>query len=152
MRTLPFVFAGGLLAATTTAAPGAERFVESLRPPSGQSVVVAEGDLEPRSLGSYSLRLYSARNPEFPLDDFLSGVIRPRDGTIARVLLEDLDGDQKPEVLVVKQGAGSGGHLSADAFRVGRDSLSWLASVAGLDPGRDPAKALRTKLRAGLRH
>lgn len=150
MRTLPFLIAGCLLAAT--AAPGAERHVESLRLPSGQSVVVAEGDLEPRSLGSYSLRLYSGRNPEFPLDDFVAGVIRPRYGTIARVLLEDLNGDRHPEIIVVGQSAGSGGYLSADAFRLGTSSISWLATVSGLGPGRDPVKALRTKLRAGPRH
>lgn len=146
MKTLPFVIAGCLMAAT--AAPGAERHVESLRLPSGQSVVVAEGDLEPRSIGSYSLRLYSGRNPEFPLDDFLTGVIRPRDGTIARVLLEDLDGDTRPEIVIVTESAGSGGYLSADAFRHGKRSLSWVGSVSGLGPGANPVAALKRKHRA----
>lgn len=150
-KCLPVAFAVSLLAGVAQAAPEAGRYVESLRMPSGQTVVVAEGDLEPRSIGSYSVRLYSSRNPEFPLDDFLSGVIRPRDGPVLKVLLEDVDAQAGPEIVVVKQGAGSGGYLSADAFRYGTNSASWLASVSGLSPGRDPVDALRTRLRAAPR-
>lgn len=147
MKTLPLVIAGCLMASPAPAAPGAERHVESLRLPTGQVVVVAEGDLEPRSVGSYSLRLYSGRNPEFPLDDFVTGVIRPRDGSIARVLLADLDGDQDPEIVVVMRSAGSGGYLSVDAFRFGASSLAWLASLSGLAPDADPISALGAKRR-----
>jgi len=107
--------------------------------------VVAEGDLEPRSIGSYSLRLYSGRAPEFPTDDFVAGVIRPRDGTIVRVVLEDVDGDARPDIVIVMQSAGSGGYLSADAFRYGKRSLARLATVSGLDPGADPVTALRKR-------
>lgn len=149
MKTLPLVIAGCLMASAAPAVPGAERYVESLRLPTGHMVVVAEGDLEPRSIGSYSLRLYSGRNPEFPLDDFVTGVIRPREGSTARVLLADLDGDQDPEIVVVMSSAGSGGHLSADAFRFWNGALSWLASVSGLEPAGDPVLALRARLRTG---
>lgn len=132
-----------LAQAPLSAAPGAERFVESRKLPSGQVAVVAEGDLEPRSIGSYSLRLYSGRSPEFPVDDFVAGVIRPRDGTVFKVLLADVDGNAPPEIVIVMQSAGSGGYLSADAFRYGRHSLSRVASVSGLAPGADPVAALR---------
>ena len=135
-----------LIQAPLSAAPGAERFVESRRLPTGQVAVVAEGDLEPRSIGSYSLRLYSGRAPEFPTDDFVAGTIRPRDGTIARVLLEDLDGDAKPEIVIAMHSAGSGGYLSADAFRYAERSLARLATVSGLDPGADPVAALRKRI------
>lgn len=132
-----------LAQAPLSASAGAERYVESLRLPTGQVVVVAEGDLEPRSIGSYSVRLYSGRAPEFPADDFVAGVIRPRDGTVAGVLLEDVDGDARPEIVIVIQSAGSGGYLSADAFRYGRRSLARQSSVSGLAPGADPVAALR---------
>ena len=52
-------------------------------------LVAEESSLEPRSVGSYSLRLYSATNPDFPYDDFRSGLILARDGIIEAV--EELD-------------------------------------------------------------
>lgn len=134
------------------ATAGAERYVKSLALPGGQVAVVAEGDLEPRSTGSYSLRLYSGRAPEFPTDEFLAGVVRPRDGTVSKVLLADVDGDGRPEIVVVVQSAGSGGYLSADAFRYGRRSVTPLASVSGLAPGADPVAALRAKTRNAPKH
>lgn len=137
-----------LAQAPLSASAGAERYVESQRLPTGQVVVVAEGDLEPRSIGSYSLRLYSGRAPEFPTDDFVAGVIRPRDGTIVRVALEDVDGDARPEIVIVMQSAGSGGYLSADAFRYGKRSLARSGSISRLAPGADPVAALRNKSRS----
>jgi len=47
--------------------------------------VVAEGEGEPRSIGSYSIRLYGSANPDFPLDDFIAGVVVPRDGSVERL-------------------------------------------------------------------
>ena len=41
------------------------------------------------------------------------------------------------------QSAGSGGYLSAEAFRYGKRSLARLGSVSGLAPGADPVAALR---------
>ncbi|HEX6827686.1 MAG TPA: PliI family lysozyme inhibitor of I-type lysozyme [Burkholderiales bacterium] len=142
----PLAAAFFVLAQAPLSAADVERHVESVRLPTSQMAVIAEGDLEPRSIGSYSLRLYSGRKPEFPLDDFITGLIRPRDGTIIRVVLEDVNGDVTPEIVIVMQGAGSGGHLSADAFGYGKSSLYWLESVTGLEPGRNPVQALRTKL------
>jgi hypothetical protein len=46
------------------------RYVKQLPLPDGRVSVVAEGDMEPRSIGSYSIRFYGARNPDFPTDDF----------------------------------------------------------------------------------
>jgi hypothetical protein len=123
------------------------RVVQSLRLPDGATVVVAEGDLEPRSTGSYAVRLYAAGDPEFAFDRFVSGQIRPRDGTVARVLVEDLDRDGRAEVIVIVQAAGSGGYLSADAFWVGARRLTWGARVRGLLPGADPVAALRDRVR-----
>ena len=68
-----------------------DRYLQHFTLPTGEVVVVAEGEFEPRSIGSYSLRLYSGVMPEFPFDDFLDGVISRRDGTVEsyRVLKSD---------------------------------------------------------------
>jgi hypothetical protein len=64
-------------------------------------VVVAEGDFEARSIGSYSVRAYGAANPRFPFDDFIAGTVRPRDGTIDHIGFSDLDRDGSPEIVVI---------------------------------------------------
>lgn len=37
--------------------------------------VVAHGEFEPASIGSYSLRVYQVDNPHYPFDRFSSGLI-----------------------------------------------------------------------------
>lgn len=128
-----------------------QRRVERVAMPDGAHLVVAEGDLEPRSTGSYAVRLYAAGDPAFPTDRFVAGVVRARDGTIERTILQDLDGDGRPELVVVVRGAGSGGYLSADAFGVSPQRLRWRAGVAELAPDADPVPALQAKLRRGPR-
>ena len=49
---------GLVLATTTLHAAGSERFVRQLELPSGQLLRVAEGEQEPRSIGSFSVLLY----------------------------------------------------------------------------------------------
>lgn len=139
------------VAAPAAAQDGAQRRVERIAMPDGAHLVVAEGDLEPRSVGSYAVRLYAAGDPAFPTDRFVSGVVRARDGSVERVLLQDLDGDGRPELVVVVRGAGSGGYLSADAFGVTAKRLTWRAGVAGLSADADPVPALRAKLRRKAR-
>ena len=46
-----------LLLSTAVSAAAEERFVAKLQLPTGQTVVVAEGDFEARSIGSFSVRL-----------------------------------------------------------------------------------------------
>jgi Periplasmic lysozyme inhibitor of I-type lysozyme len=108
--------------------------------------VVAEGEFEPRSIGSYSLRVYSGVPAEFPTDRFLTGIIRPRNGMLESVKFADLDGDGHAEIIVAVRSVGSGGYLSADAFRFEGTSLQLLASVSGLDKHADPVDALRNKV------
>lgn len=110
--------------------------------------VVAEGDFEPRSIGSYSLRIYAATDPRFPYDHFIAGVVRPRDGVVERVQFSDLDGDGSPEIVVIVRSVGSGGYLSADAFQLREKAPTLLATVAGLAPDDDPIRALAVKLKA----
>jgi hypothetical protein len=118
------------------------RFVEKTKfPDAPEILVVAEGDFEPRSIGSYSVRIYSGANPDFPVDEYVIGVIRPRDGVIERVQFQDL-GRGVPETIVIIRSAGSRGYLSADAFSYAGKSLKLVASVAGLARDADPIPAL----------
>jgi hypothetical protein len=113
-----------------------------------ESVVVAEGDWEPRSIGSYSLRIYGGRSEKFPADDFITGTVRPRNGTIEAVRFADVDGDNRPDLIVVIRSAGSGGYLTAEAFRYHDRSLELIGSVAGLYKTTDVIQVLREKLKA----
>src|SRR5262245_21841842 len=121
------------------------RIVTAVLPGTSTVVVVAEGDFEPRSLGSYSVRIYAGLNPRFPYDHFIAGIVRPRDGTVEHVLLSDLDRDGSPEIIVVIRSAGTGGYLSADAFRLHGTILSLVESVSGLAKDADPVRALQAE-------
>ena len=125
------------------------RQVLKLALPGQRTAVVAEGDGEARSIGSYSVRLYSTENAQ-PGDDttfFLSGVVRARDGTLESVSLAELARGGPPSLIVTIRSAGSGGYVSADAFDVGAPSPTLVASVAGLAPGQDPVEALKASAR-----
>ena len=141
---------------TALAAQGSERnlrFVKKFQiPGSTEIVVVAEGDLEPRSIGSYALRLYRGRSYKFPTDDFVAGLVRRRHGMIEAVRFNDINGDGKPEIVVLIRAAGSGGYVSADAFRHRKGSLKLIAAVSGLDKRVDPVSALRGKFKASRRN
>jgi len=108
------------LAVVLDAGAESKRFVKQIKLPTGQIAVVAEGDLEPRSIGSYSVRLYSGANPKYPTNDFVAGIIKERDGGIDQVLLADLAGDGHVEIIVITRSAGSGGYLSAQSFALGK--------------------------------
>lgn len=118
-------------------------FVDDVTLPDGKVLVVAEARLEPRSIGSYSVRLYSGSDPEYPHDDFVAGVVVPRDGTIERIGLADIDGDGVAELVVVTRSVGSGSYGSARAFSVTGEVISEVAAVEGVEPGRDPVEQLK---------
>jgi len=135
-----------LVAATGSAsAQGADaaRELRAAWPGSALNVVVDEGAAEPRSIGSYAMRLYDGRRGAAPHDAYVTGIVRPRDGTLAKVDFTDLDGDGSAELVVVTQSAGSGGYLGADAFRLRHGVLSRVAGVEGLEPSADVVSALR---------
>ncbi|TDR72440.1 PliI family lysozyme inhibitor of I-type lysozyme [Paludibacterium purpuratum] len=115
-----------------------------LRLDSGQTLVVAEGEGEARSLGSYSIRLYAkADDPSFALDHFQQGLIRPRDGSVTAVRQIQLKPQGKPFVMVVMQSAGSGSYLSADAYTQPKPGhLALWRCVRALPPTADLRAAL----------
>jgi hypothetical protein len=145
MRTIIAVLGTLLIPGAILTAADADRFVQKIQLPSGQTIVVAEGDFEPRSIGSYSVRLYSGVNPKFPTDDFRVGVIQERDGSIEKVVLADVDGDGHDEIAVIVRCAGTGGYLSAHAFAIGEKTLVVRASVADLPRDADTVSALKKK-------
>ncbi len=145
---LLFALAAGLappLAAQPTDAARPHE-VEASIPGTAWIAVAAEGDGEPRSIGSYALRVYSPAGEGGPRDRFVAGAIRPRDGTVEAIRFADLDRDGTPELVVVLRSAGSGGYLSADAYRLRGGAPRFAASVEGLPRDDDPIRALSAKL------
>jgi hypothetical protein len=132
-----------LLLAGSAHAAAQDRFVSKLTLPTGQTVVVEEGELEARSIGSFSVRLYEAAAAPDETTFFTDGLVRARDGVIDRVMLADVGGDPKPEIIVVMRSVGTGGYLSVQAFSVAADKLILYAAVEGLSVDADPAAALR---------
>ncbi len=106
------------------------------------NVVADEGEGEPRSTGSYALRLYKSGDPSYPFDAFVAGVVRARDGALEALKFADLNRDGKNEIIVVVRSAGSGGYLSADAYRLQKGALVLAASKSGLPADADPVAAL----------
>lgn len=100
-----------------------DRFVQQLKLPDGHIIMVAEGDQEPRSTGSYAIRLYSGAQPEFPTDDFLYGTMRKRDGSIKHVELDFKESKTNPAIVIVIESAGTGDYLSVDKFKVNNNQL-----------------------------
>ncbi|MDR2551213.1 MAG: PliI family lysozyme inhibitor of I-type lysozyme [Desulfobulbus sp.] len=141
IRTLTIAVVLFLPAPLLAAAP--DRFVAKLKLPTGQTAVVAEGDFEARSLGSFSVRLYEAAPAPDETTFFIAGLIRPRDGVIDKTLLADIDGDRQPELIVVVRSVGTGGYLSAHAFAFAKDQLLFRAQVEDLAADADPVAALR---------
>jgi PliI/PliC-like inhibitor of I-type lysozyme len=131
-----------VLLSTPFYAAAQDRFIIKLTLPTGQTVVVAEGDFEARSIGSFSVRLYEAAPTSDETTFFTSGLIHFRDGVLEKVLLADIDGDHQPEIVVIVRSVGTGDYLSAHAFLFTKDKLFFCAVVEGLPPDTDPITAL----------
>lgn len=139
--------ATALLLLTAAHAEDTRRVIKhATMPKSGQTVVVAEGDLEPRSVGSYTVRLYAKNDPAYPYDRFVAGIVRPRNGVIQELSFADIDRNGQPDIVVITRYAGSGNFVTAEAFRLHGKTLTLLGSVAGLDADKDAVEALRHKL------
>ncbi|MFZ4066048.1 MAG: PliI family lysozyme inhibitor of I-type lysozyme [Phenylobacterium sp.] len=106
------------------------------------TAVADEGEGEPRSTGSYALRLYKSGDPSYPFDAFVAGAVRARDGTLEALKFADINRDGKNEIIVVIRSAGTGGYLSADAFRVQKGVPVLVGSKSGLASNADPVAEL----------
>jgi hypothetical protein len=135
--------AGTLLLAVASASAAQDRFIDKIALPTGQTLVIAEGDFEARSVGSFSLRLYAAAPAADATTFFLTGMIQPRDGVVERVTLADIDGDAREDVVVIMRSVGTGNYLAAHAVAIADDRLIDLLSIDGLTAGADPVAALR---------
>ncbi len=111
-----------LLTATACVAPAAPQpsdyFSKTVSLSDRYLAVVAEAPFEPRSIGSYSVRLYQINNPDFPFDDFRNGVISLRDGSLESITLHDADRDGLKEITVRIRSAGTGNFLSVDHYKI----------------------------------
>lgn len=132
-----------LLFIASVSANAQDRFVKKLKLPTGETIVVAEGDFEARSIGSFSVRLYEAAKTPDETTFFTSGLVRPRDGVVEKIVLADVDGDQKQEIIVIVRSVGTGGYLSAHAFATAGGKLIFRAVAEGLAANADPVAALR---------
>lgn len=97
-------------------------------------VFVEESASEPRSIGSYTVRLYDLKSPDWPTDNFVSGIVRARDGTIQSIQKGDINKDGEEDLVVLIRSAGSGGYLQAEAFQFVDGKVDLIASALDLDP------------------
>lgn len=135
-----------LLLTASLHAAGQDRFISKHKLPTGKTVVVAEGDFEARSIGSFSVRLYEVAVAPDETTFFTSGLIRSRDGVVEKVILADVDGDRQQEIVVIVRSVGTGSYLSAHAFAVEKNNLIFRTAVEGLAADADPVTALRKSL------
>ena len=145
MKSLITLVAIVSVSALLHAEVGVDRFLQKIKLPSELTAVVAEGDFEARTIGSYSVRLYSSENAQ-PGDDttfYVTGVIQERDGYIEKVELADIDGNGKPEIVVTVRCGGTGSYLSAAAFTFDKKRIWVRASVTDLAKDADPIAALK---------
>jgi len=132
-------------------AQGAEgRYVKKIRISKELTAVVAEGEFEPRSIGTFTVRFYRADDDEakrgLDADDFAGGILRERDGQIEKVELLDLDGDSTNELVISVRSAGSGGYLSGFAVGLMGKNVEVLAQDLGMLQDADFASELRKML------
>ena len=109
MKSALFVLALCFMASTQ----GTEgRYVKKIRISKEVTAVVAEGDFEPRSTGSFTVRFYQADDEEdkrgLDADDLAGGILIERDGQFEKVELLDLDGDSTNELIISSRNAVSG--------------------------------------------
>jgi Periplasmic lysozyme inhibitor of I-type lysozyme len=104
---------GFLVALVVSPAWGADRFVAQFPMRGGFVCVVAEGDREPRSIGTFSVRVY--RNLE--VGDYAVGIIARRDGFVRKAYALPSAEDGREEIAVEVETAGSGRYAKLHVFR-----------------------------------
>ncbi|GIU27212.1 PliI family lysozyme inhibitor of I-type lysozyme [Shewanella schlegeliana] len=97
---------------------GSGSFIQSIKLASGASLVVEEGRLEPRSIGSVTVKLYRDLN----VGDFAGAVSFPRDGTILKALLIE-NGSNKQKLSITTVTAGSGNYQASQLVCIEGDNI-----------------------------
>ena len=147
MNKNALLLAALIVSASSYSADNGSRVIKTgLFPATKGMIVVAEGDYEPRGIGSYTLRVYARNDPAYPYDEFLTGTIRPRNGTVENLTFADIDRDGTPEIIVTTRYVGSGNYVTVDAFRLRKKNLQLVTSIAGMDANKDAIQALKKKL------
>jgi len=136
-----FVFFTAQLQAATI-----DRFIQKIKLPTGETVVVAEGDYEARSIGSFSVRIYESAVETNETTFFISGLIHSRDGSLEKIILEDLNDKLKPEIIVVSRSVGTGNFLSAYVFEFSNNMLLFKIAKEGILPDSNVINILQEEL------
>lgn len=105
-------------AASTERVDGAG-FIEAIKLASGASLVIEEGRLEPRSIGSVTVKLYRDLN----VGDFAGAVNFVRDGTILKAVLIE-NGSDKQKLSITTVTAGSGNYQASQLVCIQGDTIS----------------------------
>ncbi|WP_102531065.1 PliI family lysozyme inhibitor of I-type lysozyme [Shewanella sp. 10N.286.52.B9] len=92
-------------------------FIKAYPLDNNQTVVIAEGRLEPRSIGTMSIKLYADLN----VGDFIDGLIIARDGTILSVAIES---EPLRKITITTVTTGSGNYENTQLVCINNDSLS----------------------------
>lgn len=112
------------------------QFQEVITLATGQKLVIEESSLEPRSIGSFSVRLYSGANADFPYDDFRRGLLLKRDGIVESTrLLPPQDGHSR--VLITVRSVGSGNRASYHLLTISGDRIRADSYRGDFVPGVD---------------
>ena len=97
----------------------AQIYVTKVELARGYTLVVSEGPLEPRSIGSVTVKLYR----DLSVGDFVSAVSYPRDGTILTSLLIE-HGTHKQKLSITTITAGSGNYQTSQLICIQGEKLS----------------------------
>ena len=103
-----------------------DRFVWQFGLNDGKTLVVAEGDREPRSIGSYTVRIYD----DLTVGALVAGVVRPRNGFVQEVKMRDLDRDGREEIIIRIETAGSGPYVALNVFTFDGKQLRWSETLS----------------------
>ncbi|WP_394202099.1 PliI family lysozyme inhibitor of I-type lysozyme [Shewanella waksmanii] len=94
-------------------------YAKSFNLANGQSIVLSEGRLEPRSIGSMSVKLYRDLN----VGDFVEAISLSRDGTILNAVLIE-NGEYRQKLAITTVTAGSGNYQQSQMVCIEANKLT----------------------------
>lgn len=96
-----------------------EGFIQSILLANGSTIIVEEGRLEPRSIGSISVKLYR----DLYVGDFIAAVNFARDGTVVKAVLIE-NGLDKQKLSITTSTAGSGNYQASQLICVTSNNIT----------------------------